>query len=68
MGRKDREWILADLEAMALDLQTILDEIGDVDVWTVGEVKRVRVLAESVADGAVGVLDKCTVATRLFAG
>jgi hypothetical protein len=58
MGRKDRAWILADLESMAVDLQTILDELGDTDDWTVGELKRLRVLGESVKDGATAVAGK----------
>lgn len=55
--RKDRAWILEDLEVMALDLQTILDELSDTDEWTVGELKRLGVLAQSVVDGARAVMD-----------
>ncbi len=53
MGRKDRAWILSDLEAMAVDLGTILDVLGaHADEWTVGELKRLGVLTLAVADGA----------------
>ena len=55
MSRRDRAWVLDDLEQMAVDLQTILDEMSDVDEWTVGELKRVRVLAEAVREGAEAV-------------
>jgi hypothetical protein len=58
MGKKDRVLILADLEAMAVDLGTILDELSDTDEWTVGELKRLRVLARAVCDGATVVVGK----------
>lgn len=49
------EW----LEAVAVDLQVLLDELDDVDGMTVGEVRRLRVLGEAVRDGAGAVVWRC---------
>jgi hypothetical protein len=57
MGRKDRTWVLTVLENMAYDLEEILGQLEDTDDWTVGELKRLGVLARAVVDGAKAVMD-----------
>lgn len=55
------EW----LEAVAYGLQEMLDDLTDVDDMTVGEVKRLRVLAEAVRDGAKTVVTRTSLARQV---